>query len=71
MQNQICRRLIQLGTAAAIAAILAACSADVTAPNGASRQISQSTARHDDIQGDTTLCRSGWMVEDGRYVCME
>jgi hypothetical protein len=22
-----------------------------------------------DIEGDTTLCRTGWSVMDGRYVC--
>lgn len=68
MHSTISRRVIQLGTAAAIAALLAACNADATAPNGASRAVAQQRAAHD-ILGDTTLCRSGWTVQEGRYVC--
>jgi hypothetical protein len=69
MYSLLTRRVLQLGTAAAIATLIAACSSDVTAPNRASVGVTQRSAVHDDIQGDTTLCRSGWVVVAGRYVC--
>ena len=71
MSRLISRRALQLGTVAALAALIAACSADVTAPTPSSRVISapQHAAFRDEIQGDTTLCRNGYMVNEGRYIC--
>jgi hypothetical protein len=71
MSRSIARRALQLATSAAIAALIAACSADVTAPAPSSRVISapRTAAVHDGITGDTTLCRNGYIVMEGRYVC--
>lgn len=71
MSSPIARRALQLALSGAIAALIAACSADVTAPAPSPRTASapQSPATHDGITGDTTLCRSGWQTIDGRYVC--
>jgi len=71
MSGSIARRAWQLSVSAAIATLVAACAADVTSPAPTAGTVSapRSPALHDGIQGDTTLCRSGWQTIDGRYVC--
>lgn len=67
----VVRRTLHLIACAAAATLIAACTADETAPVAAPRRVSAAHTRaaHDDIVGDTTLCRSGFTVIDGRYVC--
>ena len=71
MSRPIARIALQLASAAAVATLVAACSADVTAPTPPSRVIRAplTPALHDDVVGDTTLCRNGWQTIEGRYVC--
>ena len=45
---------------------LAACVRDFTAPTPVQRK-----ATRDSVQGDSTLCRSGFTVIDGKIVCNE
>ena len=53
-----------LGACLVVSAV--ACADSTTAPQPAG-----ATAAHDDgfIQGDTLECRSGYIIESGRYVC--
>jgi hypothetical protein len=54
----------------AVSAIVAAtaCDGTPTEPSARSPRI-PSIGRFDDTQGDTLLCRSGYVVIDGRYSC--
>jgi hypothetical protein len=69
MVSSNARRVIHLATAAAIAGLLAACNADATAPNGASRAITLHSVSHDDVPPPDSTCRSGYVLVGGRYVC--
>lgn len=48
--------------------LLAACDRAPTSPDSNLRR-APGLARHDEIQGDTLACHSGFIVIDGRYVC--
>jgi hypothetical protein len=59
------RRLL-LAAGVLFVAAIAACDRSPTAPGSA---LSKSTARAYTIEGDTTSCRNGWIVVQGRYQC--
>ena len=58
------RLLSLLGATIAFTAVACADSATAPTPRGA-RAPRDTTV----VQGDTTLCRSGWTIIDSRYVC--
>lgn len=61
-------RLARLAFAAAFASAVAACDQSPTEPTSA---LSRVQPRSFSIDGDTLACRSGWTVQNGRYVCNE
>jgi hypothetical protein len=49
---------------------IAACDRAATEPDAARAKRAMGAARHDDIEGDTTGCKNGWVVVTGHYVCV-
>jgi len=46
---------------------LAACQRDITAP----APLKTAKATRDSIEGDSTLCRSGFIIASGKIICNE
>lgn len=56
--------IVALGTT-----LLAACDQATTSPEPTRSLRPSQQSNHDDIQGDTLGCKSGYVVVEGRYVC--
>ena len=57
-----------LGAVALVTA--AACADSVTQPTIPGTRAARDTIP-DEIEGDTLMCKSGWIVTGGRYVCQD
>jgi hypothetical protein len=61
------RLLAVLGAVALVTA--AACADSITQPTTPGKRAARDTIPPG-IEGDTLMCKSGWAVESGRYVCL-
>ena len=66
MSNSHSQRRVVLALALLTCAI-AACDTRATAP----AEIRRAATKPSAVEGDTTLCRQGWTIINGRYVCNE
>ena len=61
---------VKLAVMIASVMTIAACDRAATEPDAARAKRAMGAARHDDIEGDTTGCKNGWVVVTGHYVCV-
>jgi hypothetical protein len=47
----------------------AACADSITQPTTPGTRAARDTVP-EEIEGDTLMCKSGWIIQSGRYVCL-